>query len=200
MKGTRMIDIPSVIWKDSNGNERGVSLTSRLLRDRFIMCTGEVTDTLAESVVSQLLYLEAEDQNKPITMIIDGPGGSVIAGLSIIDTMNTIKCPVHTLVTGQVASMSTMIALNGTKGERRIMPHARVMIHSVASGMSGKVQDMQINFQETMKLQNILMEMIAEKCDKPLDEVKKDCERDFWMDAKESIKYGCCDKIVKSCK
>jgi ATP-dependent Clp protease protease subunit len=195
-----MIDIPSVIWKDSNGNERSVSIVTRLLKDRIVMCTGEVTDTLSESIVSQLLYLEAEDDKAPITLIVDGPGGSVIAGLSIIDTMNTISCPVSTIVTGQVASMSAMIALNGAKGQRKIMPNARVMLHSVASGMSGKIQDMQINFEETMKLQELLMEMIAKKCNKSLKTIKKDCDRDFWMNASEAITYGCCDKMVNSRK
>ena len=195
-----MIDIPSVIWRDNIGNERSVSLTTRLLTSRIVMCTGEITDELAESVVSQLLYLEAENKDAPITMVVNGPGGSVIAGLSIIDTMNTISCPVNTTVTGQVASMSAMIALCGTKGKRKIMPNARVMLHSVASGMSGKVQDMQINFQETMKLQELLMKMISKHCDKPLATVKKDCDRDFWMNAEEAISYGCCDEIVKSKK
>lgn len=194
-----MIDIPSVIWKDSNGNERSVTLATRLLRDRIVMCTGEITDELAESIVLQLLYLDAEN-DKPITMIIDGPGGSVIAGLSIIDTMNIIKCPVNTTITGQVASMSAMIALYGNKGGRKIMPHARVMIHSVASGISGKIQDMQINFEETLKLQKLLMEMISKNCKKSLKEVEKDCERDFWMNAEEAINYGCCDEIVKAKK
>lgn len=190
-----MLTLPTVMWKD-----RTVDIASRLLRDRIVMCTGEVNEVLSEAVVTQLYYLESEDPKAPIRMIVDGPGGSVIAGLSIIDTMNTISCPVHTLVTGQVASMSAMIALNGIAGERAVMPNARVMLHSVASGMSGKVQDMEIDFKETLKLQDVLMNMIAEKCGKSIKDVKKVCERDFWMNAKEAIKYGCCDKIVKTRK
>ena len=195
-----MLNVPYVIHKDRNGNERAVDITTRLLSDRIVQVCGEITEELAESVTSQLLYLEAENKDKPITMIVNGPGGSCVAGLAIIDTMNTISCPVHTMVIGEVASMSAVIALSGTKGERKIMPHARYMLHSVASGVSGKVQDMKITLEETLKMQNMLMEMIAENCNKSVDVVKKDCDRDFWMSAEEAISYGCCDKIVEKHK
>jgi len=193
-----MIGIPSVIYKDSNGNERQVDITSRLIRDRLILCCGKVDDELAESVVAQLLYLEAEDKDKPITMIVSGPGGSVTAGLQIIDTMNMISCPVSTIVSGEVASMDAMIALSGTKGMRKIMPHARYMLHSVSSGMQANVHDMKITLEEVSRLQDMLMQMIANATNKDINQVKKDCERDFWMSAEEAIDYGVTDEIVKN--
>lgn len=192
-----MLNIPSVIWKDANGNERGVDITTRLLKDRIILCSGEVNDELAESVTAQLLYLEAEDRDKPITMIVSGPGGSVTAGLSIIDTMNMISCPVCTIVSGEVASMDAMIALSGTKGMRKMMPHARYMLHSVSSGVKSNIHDMKITLEEISRLQDMMMNMIAEASNKDVEQVKKDCERDFWMSTEEAIKYGVVDTIVE---
>jgi len=195
-----MLSIPSVIWKDSNGNERGVDITTRLLRDRIIMCCGEVNSDLAESVISQLLYLESEDKDKPITMIVSGPGGSVTAGLQVIDTMNMVSCPICTIVSGEVASMDAMIALSGTKGMRKIMPHARYMLHSVSSGMQANVHDMKITLEEISRLQEMLMQMIADASGKNIENVRKDCERDFWMSATEVMDYCLVDSIVENHK
>lgn len=188
---------PGVVHRDKNGNERLIDIGTRLLMDRIIMCTGEVNQDLAESVVAQLLYLEAEDKDKPITMIVEGPGGSVTAGLSIIDTMNTISCPISTIVTGEVASMDAVIALSGSKGQRKIMPHARYMLHSVSSGMQSNIHDMKITLEEVDRLQNILMGIISDATGKSLDVVKHDCERDFWMSAEDAIKYGVADVLVQ---
>ncbi len=192
-----MLSVPHVIWKDKLGNERAVDITTRLLSDRIILCQGEVDDELAESVTAQLLYLEAEDKDKPITLIVSGPGGSVTAGLSIIDTMNMVACPVLTIVSGEVASMDAMIALSGTKGKRKMMPHARYMLHSVSSGMKANVHDMKITLEEVTRIQDMLMNMIAEASNKDVEEVKKDCERDFWMSAEQAVKYGIVDEIIK---
>lgn len=195
-----MLGIPSVIWSDKNGNERGVDITTRLLKDRIILCSGEVNDELAESVTAQLLYLEAEDKDKPITMIVSGPGGSVTAGLSVIDTMNMVSCPICTIVSGEVASMDAMIALSGTKGMRKMMPHARYMLHSVSSGVKSTFHDMKITLEEVGRLQSMLMNMIAEASGKNLTQVEKDCERDFWMSATEAMDYGLVDALVESHK
>ena len=195
-----MLGIPSVIWTDKNGNDRGIDLCSRLVKDRIILCCGQVNEELAESVTAQLMYLEAEDKDKPITMIVSGPGGQVTAGLSIIDTINMISCPVSTIVSGEVASMDAMIALSGTKGKRKIMPHARFMLHSVSSGMQANVHDMKITLEEVSRLQDMMMEMIAKATGKDLEQVKKDCERDFWMSAEQAVEYGVVDEIVKSHK
>lgn len=195
-----MLNIPHVIHRDKNGNERAVDITTRLLQDRIIMCTGEVTDELAESVIAQLLYLEAEDKDKPITMIVSGPGGSVTAGLSIIDTMNMISCPISTIVSGEVASMDAMIALSGTKNMRKMMLHARYMLHSVSSGVNANFHDMKITLEEVSRLQDLLMNMISKASNKDIEQVKKDCERDFWMSAEQAVEYGIVDEIIKSHK
>ena len=195
-----MLGIPSVIWSDKNGNERGVDITTRLLKDRIILCSGEVNNELAESVTAQLLYLEAEDKDKLITMIVSGPGGSVTDGLSVIDTMNMISCPVSTIVSGEVASMDAMIALSGTKGMRKMMPHARYMLHSVSSGVKSTFHDMKITLEEVGRLQSMLMNMIADASGKDLAQVEKDCERDFWMSATEAMDYGLVDALVESHK
>lgn len=195
-----MLGIPSVIWTDKNGNERGVDITTRLLKDRIILCSGEVDNELAESVTAQLLYLEAEDKDKPITMIVSGPGGAVTSGLSVIDTMNMISCPVSTIVSGEVASMDAMIALSGTKGMRKMMPHARYMLHSVSSGVKSTFHDMKITLEEVGRLQSMLMNMIADASGKDLTQVEKDCERDFWMSATEAMDYGLVDALVESHK
>lgn len=195
-----MLGIPSVIWSDKNGNERQVDITTRLIKDRIVLCQSEVNDELAESVTAQLLYLEAEDKDKPITMIVSGPGGSVTSGLQIIDTMNMIACPVSTIVSGEVASMDAMIALSGTKGMRKMMPHARFMLHSVSSATKANFHDMKITLEEVGRLQDMLMNMIAEASGKNVEQVKKDCERDFWMSAEQAIEYGVIDEIVKSHK
>ena len=195
-----MLGIPSVIWTDKNGNERGVDITTRLLKDRIILCSGEVNNELAESVTAQLLYLEAEDKDKPITMIVSGPGGSVTDGLSVIDTMNMISCPVSTIVSGEVASMDAMIALSGTKSMRKMMPHDRYMLHSVSSGVKSTFHDMKITLEEVGRLQSMLMNMIADASGKDLAQVEKDCERDFWMSATEAMDYGLVDALVESHK
>lgn len=195
-----MLGIPGVIWRDENGSERGIDLCTRLLKDRIILCTGEVTDELAESVVAQLLYLEAEGKDKPITMIVSGPGGSVVAGFSIISTMDTISCPVYTTVTGQVASMSSVIAASGAKGHRSIMPNARVMLHSVSAGTKGTIQDMEITLEEVRKTNEMVFSHLSKCIGKKPDTLKKDCDRDYWLSDKEAVAYGIMDKIVESRK
>lgn len=192
-----MLNIPGVIWRDNNGNERAVDITTRLLRDRIVMVTGEVTDELAESVVAQLLYLEAENKDKPIKMLVQGPGGSVSAGNSIISVMKSISCPVHTIAMGSVASMSALITISGNKGNRSAYPNTEIMLHSVSSGSRGTYQDMKVSFEQMQKVQENCMKQIAEACGKTLEEVKKDCDRDFWMTEQEALAYGAIDKIVE---
>lgn len=192
-----MLDIPYVTYTTKSGDTRTMSLTSRLLKDRIVMCTGEVTDELAESIVAQLLYLEAEDKKKPITMIINSPGGSCLAGLSIISCMQTISCPVHTIVSGLAASMGIVIAASGEKGKRKIYPLSRVMIHQCSGGQQGNVQDVRVNYKEMEKINDIIMEHLAKCSGKNIETVKNDCQRDTWYGPKEIIKYGLIDDIVK---
>lgn len=192
-----MLSIPGVIWKDKNGNERSVDLCTRLLRDRIILCTGEITDELAESVVAQLLYLESESKEKPIQLLINSPGGSVLAGLSIISMMQTVSCPVYTTVTGLAASMGIVIAASGEKGHRSVYPMSRIMVHQVSGGQQGNVQDVRVSYQEMEKLNDMIMEHLAKCSNKKLDEIKNDCQRDTWYSPEEIIKYGLIDKIVQ---
>lgn len=192
-----MINIPGVLWTDKNKNTRMIDLHTRLLCDRIIMCTDEITNELAESVVAQLLYLESEDPKKPIQMLVSGPGGSCNAGLSIISTMNTISCPVYTTVIGDVASMSAVISVSGKKGFRKSYSTSRVMLHYVATGMQGKLQDIQITLEEARKTNEVIFEILSKCCGKDTDILKKDCDRDFWMSASEAIEYGALDAIVE---
>ena len=191
---------PGVVHKDKNGNERLIDIGTRLLMDRIIMCTGEITDELAESIVAQLLYLEAEDKDKPIKMLINSQGGSCLAGLSIISCMQTISCPVHTIISGLAASMGIVIAASGEKGNRSIYPLSRVMIHQCSGGQSGNIQDVRANYKEMEKVNDILMEQLAKCCGKDIETVRNDCQRDTWYGPKEIIAYGLIDKIIKSHK
>lgn len=195
-----MLTIPHVIYRDINGNERAVDLNSRLLQDRIICCTGEITDELAEAIVMQLLYLEAEDKDKPIKMLINSRGGSCLAGLSIISCMETISCPVYTIISGLAASMAIVIAASGEKGHRSIYPLSRVMIHQCSGGQSGNVQDVRVNYKEMEKINDILMEHLAKCCGKDSEIVRNDCQRDTWYGPKEIIEYGLIDEIVEKHK
>lgn len=192
-----MIGYPGCLHRDKNGNERMIDLPTRLLCDRIVMVTGEVTDELAESVVAQLLYLESVDKDKPINMFVMGPGGVVTAGFAIISTMNTIKCPVYTTIIGQVASMSSVIAASGEKGHRKIYPLSRVMLHQVSGGYRGNVQDARVNYKEMERINDLAMEHLAKCCGKDLETLKADCERDAWFSSEEIVTYGMVDKITE---
>lgn len=192
--------IPGVVHKDKNGNERLIDLGTRLLADRIIMVTGEITDELAESVVAQLLYLESESKEKLIKMFINSPGGSVLAGLSIISCMLSLKCEISTYVSGLAASMGIVIAASGTKGKRYVYPMSRILVHQCSGGAQGNVQDVAINYKEMEKLNDILMEHLGKCCGKKVEQLKKDCERDAWFSAEEAIEYGLLDKLVEKHK
>jgi ATP-dependent Clp protease protease subunit len=188
--------VPMVIKKNIDGSERGMDIYSRLLDDRIIFCTGMIEPEMASSIVAQLLYLEAEDPNKPISLYISGPGGDVSAGFSIISTMNLIKCPVSTIIHGTVASMSTVIAASGEKGMRYCLPNSEIMIHTASSGSRGKVQDMEIDFLQLQKINDKVLNHLAKCTNTSIIKIKKDCDRDFWLDENEWKKYGGCDKII----
>lgn len=189
--------VPMVIKKGSDGSERGMDIYSRLLDDRIVFCTGIIDEDMASAIVAQLLYLEAEDPNKPISLYVSGPGGDVAAGFSIISTMNLVKCPVSTIIHGSVASMSTVIAASGEKGMRYCLPNSEIMLHTVASGTQGKVQDMKIGYEQTQKVNNKVFNHLTKCLNKTIDKLKKDCDRDFWMNESEWKKYGGCDKVIE---
>lgn len=190
-----MSNMPGVMWTDANGNDRYTDLPTRVLKDRIIIIEGEIEANMAMSICTQLRYLESEDKEKPIKMLIQSPGGDVDAGWAIIDTMNLISCPVATIVQGCVASMASVIAVSGTKGMRTALPHAKIMLHTVSSGARGKVQDMKIDYEQAQKANEELFKHLSKCLGQPLDKLKKDCDRDYWLTADEWKKYGGCDEI-----
>lgn len=186
--------VPTVIEKSGRG-ERAFDIYSRLLKDRVIFVNGQVEERMATSIVAQLLHLESESPDKDIYLYIHSPGGCVHSGLQIIDTMRYIKPNIVTIVTGMAASMGFMIASSGTKGKRFALPHAQLMAHQVSSGTSGHVVDQEIRLAHSIKLNKILMGMIADNCGKTYEEVMEVCNRDYWLGAEEAITFGAIDEI-----
>jgi ATP-dependent Clp protease protease subunit len=184
-----------VIEQTSKG-ERSYDIYSRLLKDRVIMLHTDVNEQSASVIVAQLLFLEAENPDKDINFYINSPGGSVIAGLSILDTMNFIKCDVSTIVMGQAASMGSLLASSGAKGKRFMLPSARHMLHSVSSGTKGTVIDMKVALEETIKLNEYLTNIYVKNTGKSVEQLEKDMSRDFFLSAEESVEYGLADKII----
>lgn len=192
-----MVLIPTVIEQTSQG-ERAYDIYSRLLKDRIVMVQGQVEDTMANAIVAQLLFLDAQDNTKDIYIYINTPGGSVSAGLAIIDTMNFIKSPVQTIVMGVAASMGTIIASSGTKGKRFMLPNAEYMIHQPMGGTGGGTQqtDMAIAAQHLLKTRERLEQILADNSNRTLEQIHKDAERDYWMTAEETLEYGFIDAIM----
>ena len=188
--------VPMVIEKTAGG-ERSFDIYSRLLKERIIFVSGEVRDEMANLIVAQLLFLEAEDQNKDITLYVNSPGGSVSAGMSIIDTMHHIKPDVATVCMGMAASMGSMILSQGTKGKRYMLPNAEVMIHQPSGGAYGQATDIDITAKHIIKTRERLNKMMAKATGQKMAKIEADMERDFWMDAEESKKYGIVDKVYK---
>lgn len=171
-------------------------ISTILLENRIINLVGEVNDALAYHVTSALMVM-AEESDKPIQMFINSPGGSVMAGLAIIDVMKHIKAPVYTIVTGLAASMGAAILSAGEKGNRMALPNATVMLHQVSAGEAGNIQDMRVGLEFTEKLNNRLMTMIADNCGKTLKQLEKDTVRDKWLFAEEALTYGIVDQVVR---
>lgn len=188
---------PGVIEQTANGREN-YDLPSRLLKDRIILVQGEIEDSMATSIVAQLLFLEAQDPTKEISMYINSPGGSVTAGLSITDTMNFIKAPVTTIVMGLAASMGTIIAASGEKGHRFMLPNAEYLIHQPMGGAAGGTQqtDMAIIAEQLTKTRAKLNKILADASGKDLKTIGRDTERDNWMSAEETLEYGFIDGIL----
>lgn len=189
--------VPMVLEQTSRG-ERSYDIYSRLLKDRVILLEGEVHDQMANLIVAQLLYLESEDPDSDISMYINSPGGSVTAGLAILDTMQFIKPDITTIIMGHACSMGSLLASSGTKGKRMMLPRSRHMIHQVSSGTRGTAIDMKIALEETLRLNKTLTEIYVENTGKPYEQLEKDMSRDYYMDASESVAYGLADKILTS--
>ncbi|MFK4935373.1 ATP-dependent Clp protease proteolytic subunit [Lactococcus garvieae] len=191
--------VPTVIEQSSRG-ERAYDIYSRLLKDRIIMLIGQVEDGMANSIIAQLLFLDAQDSTKDIYLYINTPGGSVSAGLAIVDTMNFIKSDVQTIVMGIAASMGTIIASSGTKGKRFMLPHAEYMIHQPMGGTGGGTQqtDMAIAAEHLLKTRRTLEKILAENSGQSMEKVHADAERDNWMTAQETLDYGFIDEIMEA--
>ncbi len=192
------MNVPYVIEKTSNG-ERSMDIYSRLLEDRIVVLHGEVNSGSANVIVAQLLYLSAKDRNAPITMYIDSPGGSVTAGLSIVDTMNYINPPVHTICTGLAASMGAVIFSCGEKGSRLILPHAQVLIHQPlisGEGLTGQCSDIKIHAEHIIETRETLESLLSESTGRNKEEIHSACERDNYFSAQAAVDFGLCDKII----
>lgn len=187
--------VPIVIEHTSKG-ERSYDIYSRLLRDRVIMLDTEVTSHAASLVVAQMLFLESENPDKPINFYINSPGGSVTAGMSIYDTMQFIKCPIHTIVLGQAASMGSLLATAGEKGHRYILPNARHMIHQPLGGASGQATDVEIQARELLRWKMVLTNIYVTHTGKLYSELERDMERDNFMTAQEAVEYGLADELI----
>lgn len=188
--------VPMVIEK-TQGGERAFDIYSRLLKERIIFVTGPIEDYMANLIVAQLLFLESEDPKKDIYLYINSPGGSVTAGLSIIDTMHHIKPDVATVVVGLAASMGSLILSQGQKGKRFMLPNAEVMIHQPSGGAYGQAADIDITARHILKTRARLNQMLAKATGQKLSKIEADVDRDFFMDAEEAKAYGIIDHIYK---
>ena len=176
---------------------RGYDIFSRLLRDRIVLLSGPVTEEQAASVIAQLLFLEAEDPGKDVSLYINSPGGLGTAGLAILDTMHHICCDVSTICVGQAASMGAVLLAAGTKGKRRVLPNCEVMIHQPLSGVQGQATDIQIHAEHTLAIKARLTQLMAEFCGKDAAEIGADMERDHFLTAQEAVNYGLADAVVQ---
>ncbi|PID30275.1 MAG: ATP-dependent Clp endopeptidase, proteolytic subunit ClpP [Candidatus Cloacimonadota bacterium] len=188
--------VPMVIEQSGRG-ERSFDIYSLLLRQRIIFINGEIEDNMASLVVAQLLYLEAEDPEKDISLYINSPGGVVTAGMAIFDTMNYIKPDVSTICIGQAASMGALLLTAGAKGKRIALPNSRVMIHQPLGGAQGQASDIKIAAEEILKTRDILNKIISETTGQTIDKVEVDTDRNYFMNAKEALDYGIVDKIFE---
>ncbi len=189
--------VPTVIETTGRG-ERAYDIFSRLLKERIILVNGQIEETLANLVVAQLLFLSAEDGKREINVYINSPGGSVTAGLAIYDTMRILPCPVSTTCVGMAASFGTILLMAGDRGLRRSLPHARIHMHQplIQGGIGGQATDIDIQAREILHTRDVLNEIIQHHTDQPLERIKRDTERDFYMSAKEALEYGIIDEVL----
>ncbi len=189
--------VPIVLEQTSRG-ERSYDIYSRLLKDRVILLEGEVHDQMANLIVAQLLYLESEDDTKDIYLYINNPGGSVTTGMAIYDTMQFVKPDITTIVMGQACSMGSLLAQAGAKGKRKMLPHARHMIHQPSGGARGQATDMEIQVKEILAMKKSLTQIYVDhnSAGKTYEELAKDMERDYFMSAQEALAYGLVDEVI----
>jgi len=191
--------IPFVIERTGRG-ERAYDIYSRLLKDRIVFIGGPIDDHVANLVIAQLLFLEAEDPEKDIYLYINSPGGIISSGLAIYDTMQYIKPDIQTICIGMAASMGALLLAAGTKGKRFALPHSRIMIHQPAGGVQGQAVDIEIHAKEIMKLREILNEVLSKHTGQPLEKINKDTDRNYFMSPIEAKEYGIIDEVIMSRK
>jgi ATP-dependent Clp protease protease subunit len=191
--------VPMVVEQTGRG-ERAYDIFSRLLKDRIIFIGTGISDEVSNLIIAQLLFLQAEDPEKDISMYINSPGGSVTAGMAIYDTMQFLKCDVATYCVGQAASMGAVLMTAGAAKKRYALPNARIMIHQPWGGVQGQASDISIQAKEILRLRSRLNEILALHTGKPMDEIEKDTDRDFFMSADEAMQYGLVDEVIKSRK
>ncbi|GAB5052669.1 ATP-dependent Clp endopeptidase proteolytic subunit ClpP [Pediococcus ethanolidurans] len=189
--------VPTVIEQSSRG-ERAYDIYSRLLKDRIIMLSGPIDDDVANSIIAQLLFLDAQDSDKDIYLYINSPGGVVTAGLAIYDTMRFIKSDVQTIVMGMAASMASVLASSGTKGKRFALPHSEVLIHQPSGGAQGQQTEIEIAATEILKTRKELNQILADNSGQPLKNINRDTERDHYFTAQEAVDYGLIDAIMQN--
>jgi ATP-dependent Clp protease, protease subunit len=187
--------VPTVLEKTRYG-ERAYDIYSRLLKERIVFLTGPVTDTVANLVIAQLLFLASQDPEKDIQLYINTPGGSVTAGLAIYDTMQYVKCPVATICFGLAGSMGAVLLAAGEKGKRFALPNAEVLLHQVAGGAQGQASEIEITARQIIKIKNNLNQIIANHTGQPMEKVEKDTDRDFYLSAPEAKEYGVIDEVI----
>ncbi|NLG53725.1 MAG: ATP-dependent Clp endopeptidase proteolytic subunit ClpP [Clostridiales bacterium] len=185
-----------IVVEQTNRGERSYDIFSRLLNDRIVFLSEEVNDVSASLVVAQLLYLEAQDQDKDINFYINSPGGSITAGMAIYDTMQYIKCDVSTICIGLAASMGAFLLAAGTPGKRFALPNAEVMIHQPLSGMQGQASDIKIHADRILRIRERINVILSRVTEKPLEVIEKDTDRDFFMSAQQAMEYGLIDNIL----
>lgn len=188
--------IPTVIEKERDG-ERAYDIYSRLLKDRIIFVTGTIEDSMANTIVAQLLFLEKENPKADIQMFINSQGGIITAGMAIFDTMNYIKCDVSTISVGLSASMGSFLLAGGTKGKRYALPNSKIHMHQPLGGAEGQASDIAIAAEEIIKTKKKMQEMLASFTGKTVEEIEKDSDRDKYFTAAEAVKYGLIDKVIK---
>ena len=187
--------IPTVIEKSSQG-ERAYDIYSRLLKDRIVFLGEQINDYTANIIIAQLLFLDAEDKTKDIKFYINSPGGSVVAGLAIYDTMQYVKCDVSTICVGMAASMASILLAAGTPGKRMSLPNSEIMIHQVMGGFEGQASDIKIHAEHIIKIKDKMNRILAKHTGRKITEIEKDSDRDYFMGAEEAKKYGIIDKII----
>jgi len=189
--------VPMVI-EQTNRGERAYDIYSRLLKDRIVFLGSPIDDHVANLVVAQLLFLEADDPDKEINLYINSPGGSVDAGLAIYDTMQLVRPDVRTICVGMAASMGAVLLAGGAKGKRQALPHARIMLHQPLGGFRGPARDVEIQTEQLLKMKRTLNEILAKHTGQPIEKIENDTDRDFWMSASEAQAYGIVDAVIES--